>query len=844
MSEEESLGEQLRAELLRQKIVFESELRRQREHFEEKLDEAFALLKERENDCRNLQTALTTLGRKIDSMDKGVGGVNSTESPPRKDNPRFSSPGSANQRPDSQRTSSPVIRRPSPTPSTTTSRGASPTTRAQAIRKPSPTPLRSIGVPANIKAALNSSVASSKSSAVADSNAAVGLPRNPPFLASPIIPPSGAQTTVPTGADLPHAKLELTRVYGVGSLQSNAPAVLASVGAKSECVLYSAGSICAVLKPNSNLPPMYYYGHTDSVTAIAVHPGDTKFRPKTLVATSQYGRKPHICIWDIESGTTVATLRDFHEKTVLALSFSANGEHLASVSGDTQHTLNIFLWQTKELISTAKISTEQFSSMAYHPYDPRVLVTVCSHHLKLWEMQFPGKGHALKLVPRTGLVPPTPGKSTPRTTGFKSIAFLDAKNTIVGSLEGSLYLWRGADLASVIESVHPGGVTAATDVPNSDVVLTSGYDGNVHIWRRSAFLSDVGGMFAPLRTVHVKEFAESTRPYHLSSLLNIAVSEPHDGVVSLFAVSNGNFICQLTINPNVDAPAGQCSVLTATHGKCTGTPVVVCHPNTSSMFVGVGTQLHTLDLTTGKLLRSVQLTSAITAMCLHASGTSLLVARAPKTLSIHDTSTLLETASYPDVTPPDVTLMRVSPAGYLLAVVGAKETSVDVLDIANSYKRLGRTKHTGYITHLDWSNDGEIFQTCDATKQLSYFRKDCTKVADPRSCADIVFQPFTCKYGWGVQGIWEENAQPDDINVVKTTKDGRLCYVGDNKGNLKVFLYPSASKFSSHRLYRGQEPAVKSLEFSFDESVLVSASANGCIYQWSVTHAPVTLVTE
>lgn len=55
-----------RAELLRQKIVFEAELRRQREFFEEKLTAVFQELSNREADCRNLQTVVTILGKKVD----------------------------------------------------------------------------------------------------------------------------------------------------------------------------------------------------------------------------------------------------------------------------------------------------------------------------------------------------------------------------------------------------------------------------------------------------------------------------------------------------------------------------------------------------------------------------------------------------------------------------------------------------------------------------------------------------------------------------------------------------------------------------------------------------------
>lgn len=58
----------LQADLLRQKVVFDTELRNQREHFQTQLNDANEQLKAREIDCRNLQAVVTILGRKLDSI--------------------------------------------------------------------------------------------------------------------------------------------------------------------------------------------------------------------------------------------------------------------------------------------------------------------------------------------------------------------------------------------------------------------------------------------------------------------------------------------------------------------------------------------------------------------------------------------------------------------------------------------------------------------------------------------------------------------------------------------------------------------------------------------------------
>lgn len=58
----------LRAELLRQKIIFEAELRRQRELYDHRFEVMSQQLRDRETDCRNLQAVVTILGKKVDTL--------------------------------------------------------------------------------------------------------------------------------------------------------------------------------------------------------------------------------------------------------------------------------------------------------------------------------------------------------------------------------------------------------------------------------------------------------------------------------------------------------------------------------------------------------------------------------------------------------------------------------------------------------------------------------------------------------------------------------------------------------------------------------------------------------
>jgi hypothetical protein len=66
-----------RAELLRQKIVFDAELRRQRESFEDQLLSVSKALADRETDCRNLHAVVSILGKKVEGLSERLGMIRS-----------------------------------------------------------------------------------------------------------------------------------------------------------------------------------------------------------------------------------------------------------------------------------------------------------------------------------------------------------------------------------------------------------------------------------------------------------------------------------------------------------------------------------------------------------------------------------------------------------------------------------------------------------------------------------------------------------------------------------------------------------------------------------------------
>jgi hypothetical protein len=83
---------------------------------------------------------------------------------------------------------------------------------------------------------------------------------------------------------------------------------------------------------------------------------------------------------------------------------------------------------------------------------------------------------------------------------------------------------------------------------------------------------------------------------------------------------------------------------------------------------------------------------------------------------------------------------------------------------------------------------------------------------------------LTLPLGSPVQGIWLSNADGSDINSVEPTAtfqiDGyKLVATGDDKGNVKIFLYPSMMKEILPVEGKGQSYQVTELRFAKNDLI-------------------------
>jgi len=101
--------------------------------------------------------------------------------------------------------------------------------------------------------------------------------------------------------------------------------------------------------------------------------------------------------------------------------------------------------------------------------------------------------------------------------------------------------------------------------------------------------------------------------------------------------------------------------------------------------------------------------------------------------------------------------------------------------------------HSSYVSHIDWSLDSKLLRsTCGAYELLFWdvaAGKQALSSADSLE-GDTRWATETVSLGFGVMGIWPNNAKGTDINAVDCNADLGLCVTGDDSGKLTLFNYP------------------------------------------------------
>jgi microtubule-associated protein-like 6 len=542
--------------------------------------------------------------------------------------------------------------------------------------------------------------------------------------------------------------------------------------------------------------------HFDDITALAIHPN------RKIVATGEIGPYPLVSIWDIESGETLVNFREPLQKGINHLVFSRDGKYLIATAADDNHNIAVFDWQKgqAEDVSTVenphlrrKKGQTQFKGPLYAYAEGgranilgvcfskscETFACCCVKEVNVFKLQ-PGK---LKKQKCTGL-------RGENLTSIMCCAYLN--NTLIcGSIKGKLLICAGTSFTKTLKA-HSSSLNSIFVKENDIGFFTGGSDGNILEWDTK---------------------------YQINSL--------NPKVRSLDVDSNGNMLIGTRGGEIIEIENGNPKVYIRGHwdkelwGLCV-------HPSKDIFYTcGEDKLLGVWNVPSQKLIQYTVLPEAAKHLAISPDGKDLAIGCHNGNLYIYDANTLKNKYKKKEKTQISIEEMKYSPDGKYLATGGEDKDSdtfhhVFIYDVEQKYKRLKKMKgHTSRVTHIDWSESGDITQSNSTSYELLYHDVSTGRqIKNISSLADTEWNTWTCVLGWPVQGIWPECASGDDINACDIDATKKVMVTADDYSKVKLFRYPSPIERSAYNEYKGHSSHVTNCRFCKNNKHVITVGGN------------------
>jgi WD40 repeat protein len=511
----------------------------------------------------------------------------------------------------------------------------------------------------------------------------------------------------------------------------------------------------------------FFTGHDDDIVSLALHPDGR------TVATGQIGRHASVCIWDSRTGRLITKLQKVAERRVACLSFSPDGARLIVVGGDDHHTIKVLDWRraTISVITEARGHGNDVLALQYNPYiDPSgsmggpEIVQCGAKHLKFWAT---AKGGSLTTVT------PSSSKTGPKaklSQHFLCVAFFPDASSVVGAASGAILQFRGQELASVLPNAHKGFVSALRVLPDGGSLCSAGKDGQVIVWGGS------GGV-ANLEPVVEMDLADVLRR---PGVYGRAITANDTGDVLAVGTSRNDIVC-------FDRREGTLKTVVVTQGHSADVSGLALDSASPSFATCADDKtLRLWCLRRGSLLGISQLPVAGRACAISPHGDTIVVGLSSGGLQAHDADSLRVKYENPQLAKEAISDLKFSPDGQTLAVA-SHDNMIYLLDAeGGGWRQFAVLQgHSSYVSHVDWSEDGQYLQSTDGANELLYWDADGRRMPTATDFRDTEWASWTCPFGWPVAGIWPPNSDGTDVNSVDRSPQGTVLATGDDSSKVR-----------------------------------------------------------
>eukprot|EP00602_Paraphysomonas_sp_CaronLab_P006133 CAMPEP_0185021562 /NCGR_PEP_ID=MMETSP1103-20130426/4257_1 /TAXON_ID=36769 /ORGANISM="Paraphysomonas bandaiensis, Strain Caron Lab Isolate" /LENGTH=2261 /DNA_ID=CAMNT_0027553167 /DNA_START=29 /DNA_END=6811 /DNA_ORIENTATION=- len=573
-----------------------------------------------------------------------------------------------------------------------------------------------------------------------------------------------------------------------------------------EVAFFSAG--VGVIMNQNTKEQKFYMDHSSTITSMAVHPLED------IIATGDLGEMPAIRVWNSLTRSTLVVLEGFHRRIISHLAFSPDGSLLATVGGDKYHTIAIYNWRFRQIVSYSTSFAAKSFFLAFNP--PGTGLIQCGHEvIRFWEID------GLNLRYQEALF-----TSRSRLQAFLCAGWIGS-HPVVGTASGSLYKFIGRNLDGMVQG-HTGCVNSIAS--SNDGICSGGADGFVKVWNRTmecALVVDVRNFNAVNPQVRCVDW------------------DSDHGLVLI-----GTLACEMFEVSSFDGESVHKQPLMQGHSGPELWGLAVHPLKDEYCTVGDDSILRIWSVSQQHAINTIQLEMAARSCVYSPDGRKIAVGLgSPIRMNNkqYDGKWIVLDAEDLQITHEArdsnkwITDMKYSPNGEMLAI-GCFDKKLYVYSVTDAYSlSCCISQHNSFISHVDFSEDSAWLQSNCGGFELAFFESDTGMFIPAASrLRDVKWATQTCTLGWAVQGIWPPQRDGTEVTTCDCNlfrgDDGTVIVTGDNYGRVGLFRYPATNSCALSKRYRpGANPVTRVKFVSGDTYVITLSGADKSIMKWRHT---------
>ncbi|XP_064641894.1 echinoderm microtubule-associated protein-like 4 isoform X3 [Lineus longissimus] len=637
--------------------------------------------------------------------------------------------------------------------------------------------------------------------------------------------------TIPDSNDdgaMPDRTLALDWVYGYRGKDSRNNLFVITTGE----TLYFVSNI-AVIYDKRRDRQRHYTEHTEEISCMALHPS------QPLVATGQIGGKnkdapAHVRIWDHRTLANFAIIgMGVFVKGITCLSFSKenDGEYLLAVDQSNKHVMTVWQWEKEACIAKTTIypyptTVGTVIGAQFHPQDDSVIVSFGKQHISFWKIFWEEANDDREEHPNGRILRDKKSgifeDEVPKYV--TALAFNENGDVITGDSTGSLIVWsrdyenaytRNHSFSMDLKHCHQKTVLCLTVMP--DGTLLTGGGAEVKAWDgnngykvlKERLIPDTQGS---VRSIVAQHFEGADGQIYIGTTKNI--------------ILEGSL--QEKFTPLIQGHSDELWAMTT-------------HPFEHSFFTAsYDMQVIKWSTLNHKIIWKTNIEKPCLCVAIDPKGSLVAVGTTVGRIIIMDAMSGMHISSL-QVSVDQLGCMAFNPDGNLLAV-GSHDHGVYVFGVLDEGQCLRKHKsgiltgHRNFVTQLDWSSDGKYLQSVSGDYDLRYWNiESMTRERSGSKLCDTDWHSQTCVLAHCTLGAWSNLEKGEDINCVSRSTFRDLLGVGENRGVIKLYKYPSSVHKAECTSIKAYTSHVTSVRFTFDDSFLISTGGtDDAIMQWSM----------